>query len=605
MSAPEGGDDKPSSLSRVDAATDGDEKLAVTDEKLAVTDEKPAASADVPRSSEDLRSLAHARIGTVLNDKWTLERLLGTGGMGAVYEGRHRNGARAAVKVLHPLYAREPAVRERFLREGYAANKVGHSGAVKVLDDDMVKSGPDDGTAYLVMELLQGESLQDRIANERPVSEREFLQVASAVLRVLEKAHANGVLHRDLKPENIFILRDEPDPDAEPGDESQPQLDAPKDSIPIGRPRVKVLDFGLARVLDAHSSTSVGLALGTPSFMSPEQASGENKDLDGRTDLFSLGATGFTVVGGRRVHEGAPHPVMQVANMASLPAPKLKSVAPHVSLPFARVIDHALAFKREDRYADATEMRADVEKAILEIDQLGRNPTVHEFNVVPGADAVTVRPPPAPTSKPEVGAADDARAEPVRLSVGDAYATGTLATTKIGAVTKEGSDPETVDPGSASGPRSAADGQPGSEEAAASAGSAGETPDAKKPFNLGIAALVVIGMFGFAVALVVGLRSQAPDGASSDAAQAIEAELADVTGAPDAMSPLLGADVDASTDASADEAGAEVMLELEAGPTASTYRPLPRPRPSGTPRPPVKPPVKPPTKPPVKPPPKK
>ncbi len=564
-------------------------------DKLAETDEKPAVSDNLPRVGEDLRVSADARIGTVLNDKWTLEKLLGTGGMGAVYEGRHRNGARAAVKVLHPIYAREPAVRERFLREGYAANKVGHSGAVKVLDDDLVKSGPDDGTAYLVMELLRGESLQDRIANERPVSEREFLLVASAVLRVLEKAHANGVLHRDLKPENIFILADEPDPDAELGTDAVPKSEAPKDSILIGRPRVKVLDFGLARVLDAQSSTSVGLALGTPSFMSPEQASGDNADLDGRSDLFSLAASGFTVVGGRRVHEGAPHPVMQVANMATLPAPKIKSVAPHVSLPFARVIDRALAFKREDRYADATEMRADVEKAIVEIDQLGRNPTMHEFNVVPPAP---------PASNPKVAPVDAAGAEPVRLSAADAYAAGTMSTTKIGAVTKEGSDPATaVD---------TTDADASGKAVAAKESGAPSTSDTKKPFSIVRAMLLLVGILGFAVALAWGLRSQAPEDTKATAEAAAPAwdaagEQSDAS-ASDAMATMLGADMDGdspSTDAGAPELDAEVVLELEAGPPQPVYRPPPRPKPSGTPKPPTKPPVKPPTKPPTKPPPKK
>ena len=112
---------------------------------------------------EDPDSRSQERVGTVLNDKWTLERLLGVGGMAAVYEARHRNGARAAVKVLHPDLSRHREVRERFLREGYAANRVEHPSAVKVTDDDVVAGGPDAGTAYLVMELLDGESLQDRL----------------------------------------------------------------------------------------------------------------------------------------------------------------------------------------------------------------------------------------------------------------------------------------------------------------------------------------------------------------------------------------------------------------------------------------------------------
>src|SRR3954453_10094118 len=101
---------------------------------------------------------AQKRIGQSLRDKWTLERLLGSGGMAAVYEARHRNGARAAVKLLHPEMSQREDVRERFRREGYAANKVAHRGAVQVLDDDV----SEDGSAFLVMELLEGESLAAR-----------------------------------------------------------------------------------------------------------------------------------------------------------------------------------------------------------------------------------------------------------------------------------------------------------------------------------------------------------------------------------------------------------------------------------------------------------
>src|SRR5687767_3471176 len=93
---------------------------------------------------------AQARVGSVLQDKWTLEKLIGMGGIGAVYAARHRNGAKAAIKVLFPESARQPGIRERFLREGYAANRVEHPGAVKVLDDDVIADGPDEGLAFLV-----------------------------------------------------------------------------------------------------------------------------------------------------------------------------------------------------------------------------------------------------------------------------------------------------------------------------------------------------------------------------------------------------------------------------------------------------------------------
>jgi serine/threonine protein kinase len=312
---------------------------------------------------------ARARIGAVLNEKWTLEKLLGIGGMGAVYAARHRNGARAAVKVLHAELARHAELRDRFLREGYAANRVEHPGAVKVIDDDLVASGPDEGTAYLVMEILTGESLQDRGERVPTVSELEFLGIATQVLDVLEAAHARGVVHRDLKPENVFLAKDEVTLET----------------------RVKVLDFGLARLLDAHTTTMQGVALGTPSYMSPEQASGRHDEIDGRTDLFSLAATGFRLVAGRRIHDGE-NPVQLVTKMANLPAPPIRSVAPRVSAPFARVVDRALQFKREDRYPDAAAMREDVRAAMAE---LGSEAPVDSRAFAEAKTVVAVAPKPA------------------------------------------------------------------------------------------------------------------------------------------------------------------------------------------------------------------
>jgi serine/threonine protein kinase len=308
--------------------------------------------------ADDADIRAEERVGTVLNDKWTLERLLGVGGMAAVYAGRHRNGARAAVKVLHADLSRHPEVRERFLREGYAANSVEHPGAVKVLDDDVVAAGPDTGTAYLVMELLEGESLQDHVERGHLLGEREFLVVAESVLGVLEAAHARGVVHRDLKPENLFLLSGPEEREA-------------------GALRVKVLDFGLARLLQGQAITSYGLALGTPSFMSPEQAAGRIDEIDGRTDLFALAATGFRLRTGRRIHEGL-NPVELVTKMANVAAPRIRTVAPGVSGPFARVIDRALEFRREDRHENAAVMRDDVRRAIAELDA-GVTATVPAF----------------------------------------------------------------------------------------------------------------------------------------------------------------------------------------------------------------------------------
>ncbi len=295
---------------------------------------------------DDLERLSHARIGSTLNDKWTLESLLGVGGMAAVYAARHRNGARAAIKILHPELARNKEVRERFRREGYAANKVEHPGVVRVLDDDVAPSDTHAEIVYLIMELLSGEALQDRL-ERGAMSEIEFLEIALGVLDVLAAAHARGVIHRDVKPENLFLAKDD-------GGEGPPR-------------RVKILDFGLARLQEGVSITTYGLALGTPSFMSPEQAAGRTDEIDGRTDLFALAATGFRIRTGRKIHE-ADSPVDLVTKMAHLPAPPIRSVCPEVSAPFERVIDKGLQFRREDRYGSAGDMADDVRQALSELE---------------------------------------------------------------------------------------------------------------------------------------------------------------------------------------------------------------------------------------------
>jgi len=364
---------------------------------------------------------AKERVGSVLHDKWTLESLLGEGGMGAVYLARHRNGARAAVKVLSPESARLPHIRKRFLHEGYAANKVDHPNAVKVLDDDVIQDGPDEGTAYLVMELLEGESLQERARREPPLGERDLLEIAYEVLGVLEAAHTNGVVHRDLKPDNLFLARD-PDRDGTV---------------------IKVLDFGLARLLESGEQTIAGMALGTPTYMSPEQAAGHVNEIDGRTDIYALGSILFQLVSNRRIHD-AGHTLGLVIRMATTPAPKLRTVAPDVSEPFARVVDHALEFRREDRYPNAAAMRADVSAALdllrgtestslnvlsaMPADGANANAAIALADTVVGHKAAAIAKgevvsranvapssmPPPPSAKEESAAEDEPRGLPMR-----------------------------------------------------------------------------------------------------------------------------------------------------------------------------------------------
>jgi serine/threonine protein kinase len=285
---------------------------------------------------DHLADQARARIGVVLREKWRLDALLGIGGMASVYAATHRNGKRAAVKVLHAHAALDPAVKARFLREGYVANRVGHSGTVSILDDDATE----DGTAFLVMELLEGESVEDRrIASGGTLPLGDALTIADQTLEVLAAAHAKQIVHRDLKPGNLFLTREGV---------------------------LKVLDFGIARLGEAvarTATTSFSSSMGTLGFMAPEQARGRWELVDGRTDLWSVGATLFTLLSGRFVHEGGQTSNEQMLEAMTKAAPKLASVVPDIPAEVAALVDSALSFEREDRWPEARAMQRALREA--------------------------------------------------------------------------------------------------------------------------------------------------------------------------------------------------------------------------------------------------
>ena len=268
------------------------------------------------------------RVGTVVRRKYRLDSLLGAGATAAVFAATHRNGRRVALKVLHPELARLDDVRGRFLREGYVANLVEHAGIVRVLDDD---DDDDHGTVFLVMELLTGETLEDRrerYGGRMPL--QEALAWADRLLDVLAAAHGHGIVHRDIKPENLFATV---------------------------RGELKVLDFGIARLLDGTSATRTGAVLGTPAFMPPEQAGGRPKDVDARSDLWSVGATLFTLLTGTYVHDGKTSGEQMIYS-ATQQARRIEGVAPGLPPMIAATINRALAFDKASRWGSAIEMRA-------------------------------------------------------------------------------------------------------------------------------------------------------------------------------------------------------------------------------------------------------
>jgi len=284
---------------------------------------------------------AQSRVGTRIKGKWKVDRLLGVGGMGAVYAATHRNGNRVALKILHPQLSMLGDIRSRFGREGYVANSVNHPGVVRVLDDDETE----DGSAFLVMELLEGETADAkarRFGGKLPVE--DALILADGLLDVLSAAHASGIVHRDIKPENVFLTKDG---------------------------AVKVLDFGIARLRAAslgedmdpevaqavpHLRTRTGVTIGTPAFMPPEQALGRVDEVDALSDVWAAGATLYSLVAGRIVHEGKTHMEVVIA-AATAHAKSLAAVAPDVPKALADVVDRALAFEKTERWQSARAMQ--------------------------------------------------------------------------------------------------------------------------------------------------------------------------------------------------------------------------------------------------------
>ena len=267
------------------------------------------------------------RVGSVIKGKWTIDSLLGVGGMATVYAANHRNGQRAALKILHLDFARDKTICERFLREAYVSNKIGHKATVAVLDDDRTE----DEAPFLVMELLVGDTVRDlwkKCGRRMPVP--QALKICDDILDCLISCHAIGVIHRDLKPANIFVT---------------------KEGI------TKVLDFGVAQMRSATSErTATGTALGTPAYMSPEQAMGLVDQLDGRADLFSVGAMIHALTTGQRINPGRTENEALVM-AATTPVPSVARIAPDLPVELIALIDKSLAWDRRNRYADAKEMQ--------------------------------------------------------------------------------------------------------------------------------------------------------------------------------------------------------------------------------------------------------
>jgi len=218
-------------------------------------------------------SPAEKLVGAVLNRRFRLVRLLGEGGMGAVYEADCAEGKRA-VKVLHEEFNKIEEVRRRFFAEAEATQNLRHPNIVSALESAIAE----DGSPYIVMELLQGESLGERLEGQQTISAAEAWPIMNQVLSALAVAHAARIVHRDLKPDNVFLSKDAQ-----------------------GNTFVRLLDFGIAKIMDAAggmgSKTKTGALIGTAGYMSPEQIKSA-KSVDHRTDLWAMGTMLYQMLTG-------------------------------------------------------------------------------------------------------------------------------------------------------------------------------------------------------------------------------------------------------------------------------------------------------------------
>jgi putative nucleotidyltransferase with HDIG domain len=296
----------------------------VSDETVELGDQEPG------------RERSSSLVGQVIGG-YRLIAAMRSGGMGTVYYGEHTLiGRRAAIKVLHPEALRNPEVLTRFLNEARAANDIGHPNVVEITDIGNVGD-----IHYIVMSYLEGETLGERLERCRILDEDTTVRIARQVASALAAAHDHGIVHRDLKPENIFLLNHPDYPDY-----------------------VKVLDFGIAKLLSPHTpsnlrTTQVGTVVGTPDYMSPEQCR-EGAKLDHRSDIYSLGIVLYEMVTGVVPFVRESPPDVMLAHRYEAPVPPIEN-NPKLSEHLNQAILRALEKDPAKRFANMRELRDAIE----------------------------------------------------------------------------------------------------------------------------------------------------------------------------------------------------------------------------------------------------
>ncbi len=306
--------------------------------------------------------------GTLLEGVYRVGKVLGEGGMGCVYEAVNVDiNRRVAVKHLHDQFIDNEEVVERFHREARLAASIGHDNICEVIDFDRA----DDGSPFLVMPLLEGQTLADMLAKQKMLSLERVTDILCQTLSALQAAHDNQIIHRDMKPENIFIttMGDRPD-------------------------FVKILDFGISKILSHDSVTNLtqtGLLIGTPHYMSPEQAQGA-REIDQRTDIWAVGVILYEALTGRRPFMGDTYLAVlnQICRGELTPPTEVNGAIPAV---FEEVTLRALSPSLDERYQHADEMRIALSEALVlhcGLDVLRSRAPSEYYRQVPSVPPMTV-----------------------------------------------------------------------------------------------------------------------------------------------------------------------------------------------------------------------
>ena len=304
-----------------------------------------------PPDTEELTEAALARVGSVVGKRYRVDRLLGVGGMGAVFAATHLAlGKTYALKILHEVYGRDPDIIDRFMREARAATQTGHPNIIDVVDIGTISDGDPSasrsgnsqggGDLYFVMELLEGTDLGTVIRQSGPLAIRRAVHIGRQICRALSAAHEAGIIHRDLKSENVVLTIKSGDPDF-----------------------VKVLDFGICKQIDTASSsqTTPGMVMGSPDYMAPEQAAGAAADA--KSDIYALGTILFEMLTGGLPFTGR-NAIDVLMKKGGGPAPSVVALRPDVPAPLVEVISRCLDRELEDRPESMKALEYELTRAI-------------------------------------------------------------------------------------------------------------------------------------------------------------------------------------------------------------------------------------------------